>query len=148
MEIQALKLLVPEDVVNRLIAEHTPKDVPLQDLAVQLSPDGVHVQGKYPTMFMKVAFETVWAVTVMSGQLEVRLADVKVSGFPATMLRGLIFKMMKESTDREPGLSVEGETLRVDIEQFLAAKGLPLRVNLTNVRCGPGSMVIEAGTLA
>jgi hypothetical protein len=148
MEIQALKLFVPEDVVNQLIAEHTPKDVPLQDLKVHLTPEGIRVQGKYPTMFLKVAFESLWAIAVVNRQLEVKLADVQVSGFPATMLRGLIFKMMKDATAREPGLTVDGETLRINIEEFLAAKGLPLTVNLTNVRCSPGSLVIEAGTLA
>jgi hypothetical protein len=146
MEIQALKLLVTEDSVNRLVADHTPKDVPVQKLVVRLTPEGVRVQGEYPTVFMKVAFESLWTLAAAAGQLEVQLADVKVSGFPATMLRGVIFKMLKESVPREPGLSVEGETLRISIEQFLAAKGLPLKANLRGVVCSLGSLVIEAGT--
>jgi hypothetical protein len=146
MEIQALKLLVSEDTVNRLVAEHTPKDLPVQKFAVSLTPEGVRVQGEYPTVFMKVAFESMWTLAVRGGQLEVSLAEVKVSGFPATMLRGVIFKILKEYIPREPGLTIEGETLRINIEQFLAAKGLPLQVNLRGVVCGLGRLVIVAGT--
>jgi hypothetical protein len=147
MEILALKLFVPEDVVNRLIAEHAPKDVPVHKLNVRLTPEGVRVQGEYPTVFMNVGFETLWALSVAAGKLEVRLADVKVSGFPATMLRGVIFKVLKESTEREPGLSVEGETLRIDVDNFLAAKKVPLKVNLLGVVCSLGSLVVEAGAV-
>lgn len=145
MEIQSLKLFVPEDAVNKLIAEHLPKDVPVKKLRVRLTPEGVRVQGEYPTAFMNVGFETLWSVAVAGGQLETRLTDIKVSGFPATMLRGVMFKVLKESAPREPGLAVDGETLRIDPEQFLAAKGLPLKVNLRRVVCGEGNLVVEAG---
>jgi hypothetical protein len=146
MEILALKLSVTEVDVNRLIAEHAPKDLPVQKLLVSLTPEGVRVQGEYPTVFMNVAFESLWALSVAAGKLEVCLADVKVSGFPATMLRGIVFKMLKESASEDPGLTVDGETLRIDLEQFLSAKGLPLAANLRNLRCGTGELMIEAGT--
>jgi hypothetical protein len=145
MEILALKLFVPEDTVNRLLTEHLPKDVPVRKLTIRLTPEGVRVHGEYPTVFLNVAFESLWAIAVVGSQLEVRLAEIKVSGFPATMLRGLIFKMLKESAPREPGLTIDGEILRIDPEQFLAAKGLPLKLNLRGVLCSLGSLVIDAG---
>src|SRR5271168_3694398 len=116
MEIQALKLFLSEDSVNRILTERLPKDVSVDKLRVHLVPEGVRVQGEYPTVFMNVAFETLWSIAVAAGQLELRLADVKVSGFPATMLRGVIFKVLKESIAREPGLTVAGETLRIDLD--------------------------------
>ncbi len=146
MEIQSLKLFVPEDAVNRLIAEHLPKDVPVKKLNVRLTPEGVRVQGEYPTVFMSVGFETLWSLAVAGGQLETRLADIKVSGFPATMLRGVIFKVLKESSPREPGLAVDGEAVRIDPERLLAAKGLPLKINLRGIQCREGSLIVEAGT--
>src|SRR6516164_10905187 len=97
MEILAMKLFVPEDDVNRLLAEHVPKDVPVRKLNVRLTPEGVRVAGEYPTVFMSVAFETLWKLAVVAGRLDVQLGDLKVSGFPAAMLRGVIFKMLKES---------------------------------------------------
>jgi hypothetical protein len=145
MELLALKLLVTEDDVNRLLAEHLPADVPVRKLAMRLTPDGVRVQGEYPTVFLNVAFDSLWTLAVVGGRIEVRLGELKVSGFPATMLRGVIFKVLCENTGREPGLTVEGETLRIDLEAFLAAKGLPLKTNLQGVACAPGSLVIEAG---
>jgi hypothetical protein len=146
MEIQALKLFVPEDEINRLLAEHLPPDVPVRKLAVRLTPDGVRVSGEYPTAFLNVGFDTLWKLDVVGGQIDVQLADLHVSGFPATMLRGMIFKMMKDNAPREPGVSVEGEALRIDLEQFLASKRLPLKVNLRRVVCGIGNLVVEAGT--
>jgi hypothetical protein len=146
MEILALKLFVSEDDVNRVLADHLPKDVPVRKLNVCLTPEGVHVAGEYPTVFMSVAFETVWKLSVVAGRLDVQLGDLKVSGFPAAMLRGLIFKMLKDSVPGEPGFSVAGESLQIDLEQFLAAKGLPLKTNLRDVVCSNGSLAIEAGT--
>jgi hypothetical protein len=146
MEILALKLFASEDDVNRVLADHLPKDIPVRKLNVRLTPEGVQVAGEYPTVFMSVAFETVWKLSVVAGRLDVQLGDLNVSGFPAAMLRGLIFKMLKDSVPGEPGLSVDGESLQIDLEQFLAAKGLPLKTNLQDVVCSVGSLVIEAGT--
>jgi hypothetical protein len=145
MEILVLKLSVTEVDVNRLLAEHLPKDVPVKKLAVQLTTAGVRVQGEYPTVFMNVGFDTVWSLAVAGGLLEVRLADLKVSGFPATMLRGLIFKELKHSVPSEPGLSVVDETIQIDLQQFLNAKGLPLKITLQDVICGQGNLVVTAG---
>jgi hypothetical protein len=146
MEILALKLFVPEDDINRLLAEHLPKDVPVRKLSVHLTADGVRVAGEYPTAFLNVGFETLWKLSVVGGQVDVQLGDIRVSGFPATILRGVIFKVLKENAPREPGVTVEGESLRIDLEQFLVSKRLPLKVNLLNVVCSAGSLVIEAGT--
>jgi hypothetical protein len=45
----------------------------------------------------------------------------------------------------EDGLRVEGETVLVDPDRIAARRGWPVRTNLTAVRCGDGSLVLEAG---
>ena len=144
MELLALKLFVTEDDVNRLLAEHLPRDVGVENLRVRLTPDGVHVEGDYPTSFLKVAFETVWALAVAGGRLEARLASIKVAGVPATLLRGVLLKALEDAA-RRPGVRVEGESVLVDGEEILKEKGIPLRLNLREVLCSVGSLVLRAG---
>lgn len=147
MEILALKVFVSEDEVNTLLARHLPPDLGVEKPTVRITPEGIHLVGEYPTVFMKVAFETLWVVAVHSGKLEARLAQVKVAGLPATMLRGVLFKVLQDAA-REPGVSVEGESLLVDGEAFLLAKGIPLRLNLTEVVCSLGSLLVRAGSVS
>jgi hypothetical protein len=145
MEIQALKLFVTEDEINDILATFLPSDLPVQDLGVRLTPEGVVVQGVYPTLLVKMAFETLWEVAAAGPEVEARLANVKVAGLPAGKLRGLLVKLIRDAASRQPGLRVQGESLRVNVEEALRAKDLPLKVNFTAVRCGPNSLVLEAG---
>jgi hypothetical protein len=145
MEIQALKLFVTEDEINDMLAKFLPPDLPVQDLRVSLTPGGVVVQGVYPTLLVKMAFETLWEITAAGPEVEARLANVKVAGLPAGKLRGLLVKMIRDAASHEPGLRVEDESLRVDVEEALRAKGLPLQVHFTGVRCSLNSLVLEAG---
>jgi hypothetical protein len=145
MELLALKLFVAEGDVNRLLAEHLPGDVGVENLRVRLTPEGVQVLGDYPTVFLKVAFETLWAVGVAGGRLEARLASVKVAGVPATLLRGVLMKALEDAA-RRPGVAVEGESVLLDADAFLRAKGIPLSLNLKEVLCSLGSLVVRAGT--
>jgi hypothetical protein len=145
MEIQALKLFVTEDEINDLLAKYLPPDLPVQDLRVRLTPEGVVVQGIYPTLLVKMAFETLWEITAAGPEVEARLANVRVAGLPAGKLRGLLVKLIRDAAAREPGVRVRDESLSVDVEEALRAKGLPLRVNFTAVRCSLNSLVLEAG---
>jgi hypothetical protein len=145
MDIQALKLFVTEDEINDLLARFLPPDLPVQKLGVRLTPEGVVVQGVYPTLLVKMAFETLWEITAAGTEVEARLADVKVAGLPAGKLRGLLVKMIRDAASREAGVCVRNESVRVDVGEALRAKGLPLRVNFTGVRCSLNSLVLEAG---
>src|SRR5690242_19045852 len=145
MEIQALKLFVTEDEINDMLAKFLPPDLPVRDLCVRLTPEGVVVQGVYPTLLVKMAFETLWEVTAAGPEVKARLTNVKVAGLPAGKLRGLLVKLIRDAASPQPGLRVQGESLRVNVEEAVRAKDLPLRVNFTAVRCGPNSLVLEAG---
>ncbi len=146
MELLALKLLVTEDDVNALIARHLPADQPVRDVAVRLTPEGARVAGRYPTAFFNVRFETTWDVSVREGRVAARLADLNVAGVPAGMVRGILMDMLGTTAAREDGVSVEGETILVDPDRFLARAGLSGRANLTALRCGEGVVVLEGGT--
>jgi hypothetical protein len=145
MEILALKLFLTEGEINGLIQKFLPEPGAVENLRVRLTPEGVVVQGDYPTLLVKMAFETLWEVGVAAGEVEARLTSVKVAGLPAGMLRGVLLKVLRDVTAGEAGLEVQDETVRVNVEEMLWAKGLPVRVRLTAVRCSIGTLVIEAG---
>jgi hypothetical protein len=145
MEILALKLFVTEGEVNGLIQKFLPEPGAVDNLRVRLTPEGIVVQGDYPTLLVKMAFETLWEVAVDGGEVRARLASVKVAGLPAGMLRGVLLKVLRDVTDGEAGLEIRDETVHVDVDRVLRARGLPVRVHLTAVRCSIGTLVLEAG---
>jgi hypothetical protein len=146
MEIQALRVMVREDEINEYLPQAVPPDAGVENLRVRLAPEGVVIQGSYPTVFMKIAFETLWTVSVADGRLHARLTNVKVAGLPAGLLRGVLLKVIRDATAKQPGFSVAEDALVLDVGQLLQERKVPVHVNLTAVHCGPGHVVIEAGT--
>jgi hypothetical protein len=145
MEIQALKLLITQDDINALLSEFPPSDTDVENLHVVLTPDGIVVQGEYPTMLMNVAFETLWEVKAAGDEVEARLGSVKVSGLQASMLRGVLLKTIRDMTAEEPGVQVVGEAIRVDLSKHTGLQKLRLRMSLRSVLCTHGLLFIEAG---
>lgn len=145
MEIHTLKLSVTEEELNALVKELPPGKSAVENLRVRLTPEGILILGDYPSMFMKMAFETLWAVQGVGSVVEAKLASIKVSGLPAGMLRGVLLKTIRDLLAHEPGVRVAEDTIQVDLSQHTAMQRLRLRVNLTSVRCGPDGLVIEAG---
>jgi hypothetical protein len=145
MEIQTLKLFVTEAEVNQLATKAVPDTEGIENLRVRLTPEGVVVQGEYPTFLMKVSFETLWELTVAGPEVRARLASVKVAGLPAGLLRGALMKMLGDAVGEEPGVRVLDDAVHVNVETLTAQRGLPLQVNLTAVRCSFATLVLEAG---
>lgn len=147
MEIHTLKVSISEEDIHSLIAASPPGKSPVENLRVRLTPDGILVLGDYPALFMKMAFETLWEVQGAGSVVVARLASIKVSGLPAAMLRGVLMKTIRDMTAHEPGVSVEEESIRIDLSKHSEAQKLRLRVNLIGVRCDTGQLVIEAGPM-
>jgi hypothetical protein len=145
MEIQRLKLVLTEADLNGMVARLAPPEDAVENLRLRLSPEGVLVQGDYATPLGKVSFETLWAPGVEEGVALARLASIKVAGWPAGVFRGLLLKMVREHVGAEPGVSVDDETVRVNVQQALLARGVSLHIRLTSVHCEDGQLVIEAG---
>jgi uncharacterized protein YpmS len=148
MEIQTLRVLVREEEINQYLPQVVPPDAAVEKLRIRLTPQGVVVQGEYPALFMKVAFETSWETTVSAGQVQARLANVQVAGLPAGLLRGVLLKVIRDVTAQVPGVSVKDESVFLDVGQALLGHQVPVSVYLTAVRLGEGHVVIEAGTPA
>jgi hypothetical protein len=148
MEILSLKLSLTEEDVNGLVAKHLGDKQPVRDLKVSLTPEGAHVAGSYPVAFFNVRFDTLWALSVQGREVAARLADLKVAGAPAGMVRGTLLEMIAANVAEEDGVRVEGETIFVDPDMVLGRLGMVGRTNLTAVRCEAGRVVIEGGAPA
>src|SRR5438874_1883209 len=134
MELQALKLIVTDADVNQLLEEFAPKDLEVKNLRVQFTPDGVRVTGSTKALLFTVSFDTLWELALNGKYVEARLNSLKVAGVPAGKLRGILLKMVRDAVAKHPGITVEGEVVRVDANEGLRARGVPLQITLSVVR--------------
>jgi hypothetical protein len=158
MEIQALRLLVTERDLADLAGRGGFAPQGVKDLRLGVTDEGVVVSGVYPTSFLAVPFATLWRLGVCDGKLTATLAQLHTGPGPHNLaldflkflgpgsVRGLVMGAIARAVRHEDGVGVEGETVVVDADRLAARLGLSLRTNLTAVRCGPGSLVLEAGT--
>jgi len=145
MEIHVLKVRITEleinDLANRGIQAG---GASVRDLEVRLTPAGIHVKGTYQTM-VRMPFETLWEVAVQNGKIVAKLAELKFVGFGAQMFRSVLMRSICDAVQGEDAIEVQGDSLHLDLDRFLALRGFTSRTNLTAVRCELGSFHIEAG---
>jgi hypothetical protein len=145
MEIQSLRMVLAEQDVNQLLNEHLPKEYAIENPRVRISTEGILFSGEYPTVFIKVPFETLWEMSVVNGLLLARLAAIKVSGVPASMFRSVLMDVIQEAVAREAGVHLEDEVIHINIVEAARARKVPLRMQLKTVQHRDGVLVIEAG---
>ncbi len=145
MEIQSFKLFVTDADVAALAEKLLSNHDSIEDLKVRLTPEGVLVEGQYPTSFFKVPFETVWQINAAGPRVQVCLASVKVAGLPAGILRGALMKMIRDAIAGEAGITLEDETICIHVPEAARKQGVELAVHFTGVRMSVGCVVIEAG---
>ena len=144
MELQSLKLVLTDADLEALADEFIPDDAPVEDITLSITDGAIQVSGDYPTRLLNVPFQTTWEPTIEKGKIRLRLANIRVVGLPGGMLRGLFIGGFREVARSVPGASVEDETLVLDVDRLLAARGIPLKTNLKLIRCEAGRMTIEA----
>ncbi len=145
MDILALRATVSEQTLNELAERHLPPDLPIEELSVQISPQGLLIRGEYP-LLVKVRFETLWELSVDRGRVLARLVSLRTLGVPMGPLKGMVLNVIASTGEKEKWLEVIGDGVAVDVERLLAREGLTARLNLTAVRCQTGAILIEAGT--
>jgi hypothetical protein len=144
MEIHSLKISITEQDVNEAIRRHLPQDQPIEDLSIQIAPDGVHIQGVYPFL-VNVSFESHWRLAVAEGKVLVELASLRALGMPGNIFRSAILKLIGDLSRKQQGLSVENERIILDPDRMLAQHGVQARTRLRTILCQAGLLVVEAG---
>jgi hypothetical protein len=144
MEIQSLKLVILDADLEALADEFFPEDAPAENVVVSIIAGAVQVSGDYPTRLLNVPFQTTWEPTIDKGKVRLHLSGIRVVGLPGGMLRKLFLEEFRRVAGSVPGTSVEDETLVLDVDRMLSARGIPLKTNLKLIRCEVGRMTIEA----
>ncbi len=145
MDIETLRLRISGEEINALVDEHLPEDTGVRDLRIALTAEGVQMTGRYTGMLLPLSFETLWVCGVAEGRLQARLSQMRVAGFPATKLRGVLLGVLAENITDLPGLHVQDDVIHLDVNVFLEARAIPLRLTPSAVNCQPGWIVLEAG---
>ena len=145
MDIETLRLRISSEEINALVGEHLPEETGVQDLRILLTAEGILVTGRYTSMILPRSFETLWVCDVAEGLLQARLSQVRVAGFPATKLRGVLLSVLAENFAGLPGLFVKDELIHLDVNVLLQSQAIPLRLTPSAVYCQPGFFVLEAG---
>src|SRR5262245_55262442 len=114
MEILTLKVKITEQDLNDLAKKHLPKDVPVEELRIHITPEGLVVKGEYP-LLVTVSFETLWELNVSEGKVIARLAKFRTLGMPMSILKSLVMGVIASAAKTEPWLAVDGETVQVDV---------------------------------
>src|SRR5713101_8203288 len=132
MEIHSLHILLTEQDLNDLAKKHTPKNLPVEDMRLRLSPEGVHLTGVYP-FFINVSFETVWHLSAEQGKAVAKLTKFRAMGVPGNIVK------------REPWVHVDGDQLVADLDQACAQYAVAGKTHLKSIIVQRGLLVIEAG---
>jgi len=141
MRIESLKLIATEDDLNDLFTKLVTLPQKIRDLRVQIVEDRLSVTGVYE-MILPIPFESVWDIDVCDGKIAARLAVLKASGVGAGFLKGYILSAMGSKTNL---LQLREETLFLDLDSLLMSTAVPVRANLTSIRCDGGRMIIQVG---
>jgi hypothetical protein len=146
MEIQAMRLIITEQDLNDLAAKHLLSDQPIEALVLKITPEGIVISGEYP-LFVPVKFESLWELGVLpDGRLTVRLARLKALGMPATALKGLVLNLLEKAIRQDGWLEIEDDTIRFDLDRFLAKEGLQAKTRLRSLECSAGTLTLAAGS--
>jgi hypothetical protein len=146
MEIHALRAIITEKDLNELAARHLPDDQPVEDITIRIAADGVRLTGVYP-LFVNVRFETHWQLGVRgNGRITATLASFKAMGIPGNVFKSAILKFIADAAKGESWLSVEQDTIVVDVDGMLLKNGLNARTNIGNITCHEGAVVVESVT--
>jgi hypothetical protein len=144
MDVRALTLHIGDADLNALAAKLLPADSPLEDVRVQVRPEGICVKGVYP-LLVSVSFESWWSVGVVNGKVSANMTRLKAFGMPAMVFKSAVLKALQDLSAREYWFEVQGDEVHLDIEYLLARYACQTRLSLRSVRCGEGVIVVEAG---
>jgi hypothetical protein len=145
MDILALRIRVTDADAAELLRQVPPDELPVEGVAVRFTQDGVNVSGCHRVMFMPVSFETTWKLQVSGGRLEAKLDSLRLAGIPAGQFRRLLMRLIQETIERHPGVTLEEDTVCVDPVKVLHSRGLDIHITLKTVICEQGGLTVEAG---
>jgi hypothetical protein len=144
MNIHTLRLELGDADCDALTRRLMPPQSPLEDLRVEIRPEGVCVKGAYP-LFVSVSFESWWQLTAVEGKLSATLTKLKAFGMPGMVFKSAIMKVLREVSAKHQWLEVRGDDALFDVEALLTRELCPTRMRVHRIVSGHGMLVLEAG---
>lgn len=144
MEVYSLKLHVTEADLNALASRFLDDDTPLEEVRMEVKPEGLCVRGVYP-LLVNVSFESWWKVGVIGGKVAAKMTKLKAFGMPAMIFKSAVLKALHEISAKEFWFEVKGEDVHLDVEYLVARYACHAKIHLKSVTCGEGELFVEAG---
>jgi hypothetical protein len=140
MHLENLKLIITEADLNEFALRFLPPQDKVRGLSIRLTTRGLSISGTYNAA-LPIPFETVWECLVWEGCLVARLTTLKTGFLSLGFGKRYVVSAI---ADISRIVGRHDDTLLLDVDWLLAQNGVPLRTNLSDVRCEPGKLVIEA----
>jgi hypothetical protein len=143
MEEAFLRFIATEDDLNRLLSRWLTPPSKLRDLSIEVIPDELLLRGVYETI-LRVPFKCFWKISVFDRRMVAELSNIKCVGVRLNLLKPYVLNELVSNCNV---LERRGESVFLDLDRLLAQMIVPIRTNLTSVRCGTGQLVIECGNI-
>ena len=148
MQIDQLRLRISDADLRQLLPVLRPRETPVDELSVTITPAGFVAKGKYKQT-ITVGFEAMIKVIANGAVVGIQLADLKAAGPLGGMLRGVITKMITERLRGYPGVQEASGGVIVDINGVIESLGFASRVKDVKITPGDGEVTVEiAGQLS
>jgi hypothetical protein len=141
MHIDALRLVATESDLNDLAFKFLPPHEKVRGLRIGIVPQGIRVIGTYHAV-ITIPFETLWELLICEGKLATRLLTLKTGFLNVGLAKSYVVGAIAAAARI---VEWRADMLLVDVDALFHDRGLPLRTNLSSVRCDYGTLVIEGG---
>ena len=141
MEIRSLRLIVTEADLSDFLGRACSWPETVRDVRIALAPEGVVVSGTYYKI-IGIPFHMLWVVSVSKGKITAQVGRLKAGFLSLSFLKRYFLQAIAGVSSL---VELRDETLVFDVEALLRDSGLPLRTNLSAIRCDYGSLTVECG---
>jgi hypothetical protein len=139
MEIQFLTLSVDDTDLNQLASQVFVWPDAIRDVQLAVTPEGIRVVGVYQ-QFFGIPFQMLWQISVSGGKVIGRIERVRAGFINVGFIKNYLLNVLAAATNIE----VRDGMLVFDVDAILANKGWPVRLNLTSIRCTPGTLILAS----
>lgn len=142
MQIDQLRLRISDIDLEEVMPYLPLHDIPVEDLAIAITPSGLAVTGKYRQRFA-LGFEALVKIAANGVTLAVELADLKAVGPLGGMLKGIVARMIAAKLGRYPGVAPSPRGVILQVNTVLDALGLQSRVKEVRCSTAEGELMID-----
>ncbi len=144
MELNIIELTITDEDLASLVGKYAlPEDAPVKDLAARIDEGGVTVSGKFHAGILKGAFDACISLQVDGRIVVATLTELKALGPVGGMLKGVLMTKLQEKVSDVPGVSSDEDTIRIDIAELMATKGIAMKIETLEIGFAAGKCMLK-----